>query len=483
MVARGYTRRCQPLRLLAAEQVEAIHRGTLHVLETAGARFDSKRALDLFRDAGCEVIEDEGRVRFPPGLVEACLEKCPSSFVVNGRDPRQDVRFGGNTVYFYNSVGMRTVDLETWEPRTPTLEEQNDGVRILDALENVHFVNSYTPYMEIEGVPHCMMLLQSLASRLRHTLKPTLLGYLRDSEVFAIEMAKAAGIRPLGMVAASPPLTFYPDACQAAFRFVEAGFPIWVSGGAVAGGTAPATVAGSTVSNNAELMAGIVLVQLIRPGTPVMVSDFVFPMNMRNGNPSFGALGCALHGAVFCQMWREYGVPAVESLSGYPSSKKMDIQSGYEKASIALPSALAGASLVSMHGGVHGELTYHPIQSVVDDDLAGLIGRLVESVEVSPDTLALDLITEVGPIPGTFIDRPHTRQWWRKEQFVPKVADRLTYPEWIEQGKKSALELARERVDEILSGHHVPPLSEDQDEEIEHILQTAREHYRDRGDM
>jgi trimethylamine--corrinoid protein Co-methyltransferase len=265
--------------------------------------------------------------------------------------------------------------------------------------------------MEIEGVAPRMVLLESLASRIRASTNPTLAGYSNGSEVFAIELAKAAGVELLGMVAASPPLTSYQEACDAAFRWVEAGFPIWLSSGGIAGGSAPDTVAGSTLTNNAGLMAGIVLVQLIRPGTPILVADFVLPMNMRNGHPAFGSLGCALHACVFSQIWHRYGTPTVESLSGYPCSKRMDFQCGYEKAVTTLASALAGINLVSMHDGVHGELTFHPVQAILDDDLAGLIGRFIEGAAVTGDTLALDLIEAVGPIPGTYIDKAHTRRW------------------------------------------------------------------------
>jgi trimethylamine--corrinoid protein Co-methyltransferase len=476
MAACGYQRGHRPLELLTSEQLECVHSGSLHVLQTTGVRFESKRALNLFADAGCSVDRSRSQVKFPSGLVEACLRQCPSGFTLRGRLLSNSLRFGGNTVYFYNSVGLRTIDLDTGKPRTPTMAEQDAGVRVLDALENLHLLNSYTPYMEIEGIAPRMVLLESLASRIRTSTKPTLAGYSNGSEVFAVELAKAAGVEVLGMVAASPPLTYYQEACDAAFRWVEAGFPIWLSSGGIAGGTAPATVAGSTVTNNAELMAGVVLVQLIRPSTPMLVADFVLPMNMRNGHPAFGSLGCALHACAFSQIWRRYGIPTVESLSGYPSSKRMDFQCGYEKAVTALASALAGINLVSMHGGVYGELTFHPVQAILDDDLAGLIGRFIEGVTVTADTLALDLIEAVGPIPGTYIDQAHTRRWWKEEQFMPRVADWTTYSDWIQSGGKGAVDCARERMRQILATHESVPLSDEQLRDMDRVLKQAREH-------
>ena len=111
-----------------------------------------------------------------------------------------------------------------------------------------------------------------------------------------------------------------------------------------------------------------------------------------------------------------------------------------------------------------------------------MIGRFLEGVEVDDETLAIDLINEVGPIPGHYLNKAHTRKWWKKEQFMPKAADRLTYPEWLKAGKKDCISYAKERMDEMLAKHEAdPPLTPDQEERIEGILKEAREYYRKRG--
>ena len=117
----------------------------------------------------------------------------------------------------------------------------------------------------------------------------------------------------------------------------------------------------------------------------------------------------------------------------------------------------------------------------MDDDLAGMIGRFMEGIDVNDETLAIDLIEAVGPIPGHFLNQRHTREWWQSEQFVPQAADRSTYPEWKNMGKKGCLDYAKERVTEILATHKPTPLSSSQEEEIERILEEARKYYRDEG--
>ncbi len=117
----------------------------------------------------------------------------------------------------------------------------------------------------------------------------------------------------------------------------------------------------------------------------------------------------------------------------------------------------------------------------MDDDLAGMIGRFIEGVNVTDETLALDLIHEVGPIPGMFLDRNHTRLWWKKEQFIPKVADRTPYPEWLEMGKRDAIDHAKKRMEEILATHKPAPLTGDQREEIDRIVNEAKTFYKNKG--
>lgn len=480
---KGFTRKFKPLEILAEEQLQAIHRGTLDVLETTGVRIEHDRALQLFADHDCKVDLKEKRVRIPGYLVEDCLRKCPSSFAVKTREAKHDLRIGGNTLYFQNSVGMRIVDLDSWQPRTPTMNEQNEGVRVLDALDTVHSINSYTPYMNIKEIPSCLLLPESMASRIRNSTKSLYTGYSDDSEIFVIKMAKAVGIELIGMVLASPPLTYYRDTIEAAFRFIEAGFPISLAGGATMGGSGPVTIAGSTITNNAQAMAGIVLIQLIKPGTGVIVSDFTFAMDMQFGHPVFGALPSALHNVMFSQIWRKYGLPVKAGSTGYSSSKKIDFQCAYEKTMVGLVTALSGANLMEWHGGLHAELTFNPVLAVLEDDTANWVGRFIEGVEVTDETLAIDLIEQVGPIPGQYLNTEHTRKWWQKEQFIPKAADRAPYPEWIKKGKKDAIALAKERMEEILAKHKPKPLTPEQDKAIDEILEEARSFYRQKGLM
>lgn len=178
-----------------------------------------------------------------------------------------------------------------------------------------------------------------------------------------------------------------------------------VSVSGIMGGTYPATHAGSLVTAVAEAMAAVTLIQLIKPRSRVTIGTFTFPQNMKAGSPAFGAIGIGLHAAAHNQIWRKYGIPIWNFAIGLSSSKRIDFQNGYERAINCLIAALSGANIIMLYGGVSSELTFHPLQAILDDDIAGMIGRFIEGIEVNDETLAIDLINDVGPIPGFYLVR------------------------------------------------------------------------------
>jgi trimethylamine--corrinoid protein Co-methyltransferase len=479
---KNYKRNIKALEILTEEHSDAIHKGTLEVLNKTGVTFEHKGALDIFRKNGCKVQDYNNRVTFPPELVEECINTTPSSYYAKGRDRKHDITLGENMIHFSSAGSMDIIDLDTWETRKATKKEFYDGVKLLDALDHVHYHSNYSPYFGYEGVPSCMCILESCAAKIRNSSKFQGEGSSLDSELFSIEMAKAVDMDINGSFFASPPLTYFSDACESAIRHIEAGFPLHICSGAVMGGSAPSTIAGASITNNAEILAGLILAQIIKPETRIIASHFVFPQNMRNGSPAFGGVGGCLHQVAFNQMWsKRYKVPIYNSLMGSPAAKKIDFQAGYEKAYLALTAAMSGANILWFFGGVCGELSHHPLQAVLDDDIAGIIVRFIEGVEVSEETLAVDLINEVGPIPGFYLGQEHTRKWWKSENYVPKSADLSTYAEWKVSGKRDALDYAKERLADILSNHHPIPLTSTQEKTIEDILMEARNYYKNKG--
>jgi trimethylamine--corrinoid protein Co-methyltransferase len=478
---KGFTRRFPPLNILTEEQANALHRAVLDVLRQTGVRFEGELALKDLEKLGCQVDHEEKRVRFPEYLVEEAIRRTPTSHRIKARDPKNDIIFGGDTVYFRNFPGMQTVDLDTWEPRDPTRQEYSDLITVFDALPNMHAIGPY-PYYGFAGVPPVMRLLEGIAIKISNSTKVLINGNASDADQFHIQMVKVAGGEAVLSAYGSAPLTWYDDQLRATYRALEAGWPMYLLQGTAIGATGPATVAGTVVVNLAELLSLLVLIQLLKPGTRVHVASDTYPQNMRSGAPGFGRISCSLVKAVENQMTRRYGIPRRDSSGGPVNSKKSDFQTGYERSLNALVSALSGSNLISMHSALYGEMAAHPVQAIMDDDVAGMIGRFIEGVTVDDETIALDLIEKVGPIPGNYLNTAHTREQWRREQFIPRAADDLTYPEWSRSGKKDCLDYARGVMEEILSSHKVSiSLTSSQKAEIGRILKEARQYYRERG--
>jgi trimethylamine--corrinoid protein Co-methyltransferase len=478
---KGFRRKFKPIDLLTAEEAESIHRGALYVLAKTGMRVEHDRALKVYADGGCQVDFDERRVRFPAGLVEECLRKVPSSYLLKARNRDQDLMIGGNTLYFMQGMGMRYVDLDSWETRPATAAEHRDAMIVADALENVHLADGIFFYMERENIPPVMVMLENLASGLRNSSKAEQFGYQKDCEIFAIKMAKALGINLNPELDSASPLTIYGGSVEAAFRYVEAGIPIQPCSSMTMGSEGPATQAGAMVVGVAIVMAWAVLTQLIKPGAPMSIQHGLKPMDMKRGSSRFGSVEYGLTGAMMNQMLRRYQIPSCPGSGFTSTSKKIDYQVGYEKSLGALVSALSGAHFQIFQGGSSAELLYHPVLSILDDDVAGWIGRFIEGVTVTDETLAIDLINQVGPIPGHYLSTAHTREWWRKEQWMPQSADLEAYPVWVRSGKKDALALACERMEEILATHKPTPLTIKQEQAVEDILKEARRYYRGKG--
>jgi trimethylamine--corrinoid protein Co-methyltransferase len=479
---RGFQRNFNPIKVMTDSQVDAIHRATLNVLEKTGIKFESVRALNLLKQRGCTVDFETKITRIPPSLVEECIRMTPSSFTVKAREARNDLCMGGNTLYFMSSLGARYTDARTGEVRMATLEENDRAVLISDALETIDVYSSYTPYFEIKDLEPVMLCPTSLASRIRWTSKVSRGAQATDTFIFETQLAQAMGMQLLGVCEAAAPLAYPEDAINAAFEYTGADFPMFIAAGSVIGGSAPATMAGSTITNNAELLGAVVLIQSMRPGTGIIGNDFVTPMDMQSGGLLFGGLGVNLHQMAFNQLWTQvYKIPTVNTGAAFANSKLIDYQSGYEKTHTAMVSALSGANCIVLHGGVTAELAFNPILSIINDDVANIIGRTIEGFEVNEDTMALELIHTVGTNPGSYLGEKHTLKHWSKEYFLPAVADRLPYHDWINEGRKTVVDKASERMEKILATHKPHPITAEQDKDLERILEDARQHYRKKG--
>ncbi len=478
----GFLRKFNPLKILTDTQIEYIHTTSLEVLESIGVKFNNKKACEFLKNCGCIVDIDRKIVKFPSYLVEESIKKTPSSFSVKARIEEDNLRIGGNRLYFMPAAGARLSDFKTGSLVTPTLEKNNIGVLVCDSLETVDFQASYCPYFELSDVEPVMLLAESQASIARYSTKVSRGAQATDSFIWESQIANAVGKQLIGTMEGAAPLCFPEDAINAAFEYMNNGFPLWVTGGSVMGGSSPVTVAGATVSNNVEILAAITFIQCYKPGHAILANDFVIPMDMESGNLFFGALGCGFHQMAFNQLYKVfYDIPTCNAMAAFPNSKLIDYQNAFEKTHLAMSAALSGANMIAFLGSVSQELAWSPIQAIIDNDAAHIIGRYLEIFEINKETIAYEIIKEVGHSPGSFLGKKHTRDFWQKEYYVPKVFDRTSYQEWENSGKKNVLTRAEERFFEIINNYQIKPLKDTEEFEIKKILKDARKYYKKKG--
>jgi trimethylamine--corrinoid protein Co-methyltransferase len=462
--------------MLTEAQVEQVHNATLEVLEETGVTMENTRALKFLEEKGCKVDHEAMRVRFPRKIVEECMAQVPSSYEAKAPDSENNLHVGGNRLYFTHTSGMQSIDIDNFEQKVPSRQEYIDAVRVLEELPTIDQLGCY-PYFGYEGVDSKMAIPEGVLLHFKYCSKHQAAACSNDCEIFTIQMAQALGQEFSATIGSSPPLTWGEKAIEAAFRIADSGFPLSTVDGAMMGGTGPATPVGSVIVSNAEQLAIIVLMQLLSPGHRVMIGHFSAPLNMKTGSPAFGQIGASISNVIFNQMWRHYGIPFSNGSPGYVNAKTIDYQAGYEKGIAGMISGLSGVNSMLLHFGVSSEVTAHPVQAVLDDDIARMIGRFLKGEEINEEALATELIKEVGPIPGHFLSKPHTMKWFRKEQCVPKSADTLAYADWVQKGKKTAMDFARERMEKLLEGGEKTFITASQEEDLRKILAEAQKYY------
>ena len=308
-------------------------------------------------------------------------------------------------------------------------------------------------------------------------------GTVFDNYRFTTEMAKAVGTDLCQIVNSAAPLTYFTETAEQIFNYTEAGLPFHFAAGPTRGLTSPMGAAGSVISNNAECMAGLVMAQAVKPGSRVWMNSMIMTPNMATGKPAFGDVGNSYTDMAFNQYWRNYGIPCWSNAASWTSSKVIDYQAGFEQSLALLSQALSGSTVISYQGGLYAELYASPLKAVIDDDVVGMTKRLMKGIDASAEGLSLELIHEIGPIPGSFMDSDETLENWREECYVPTVSSRQSYEEWSVTGRRNIVEIAGDRMRTLLENHQAPALSAEKEQALEDILNDARDYYRRSGEI
>jgi len=468
------------LKVLSDDELYSIHLRSVEVLEEVGVKIPSETALKLFDEVGAEVDYKNQIVRIPQYLIEECIRKTPHKVTLYGRKPNYKLVLEKGKVYF-GTVGFATriMDLETGEYRPLLQEDLAQITKIADAMENVDFQLIMGQPMDVPmEVSDLYQILIALQNTSKHRSGQAL---DREKAKIAIKMASlaAGGEEELKkkpiitlIICLNSPLYYDENLMEALIEASRFGLPVWSESGPMAGANAPVTLAGTIVLNNAEVLGALVLSKLVNPNSPFIYGSWARSIDMKSGSVVFGGPEFPLLKICTVQLAEYYKVPCGAG-GVLCDSKTCDAQAGYEKMVTALIPALAGLNLVTGIGLVASESIASPQQIVIDDEICGIIKRLLEGVYVDEEALALDVIKEVG-MEGNFISHKHTIKYALREHWLPKLSDRRSPDVWIEAGKKTAIERAKEIAKKVLETHQPEPLPKDIVEEMKKLVEELK---------
>ena len=448
-------------RPLGRDDLQRVHEAALTVLETIGFADPIPSCVEALTRAGA-LLGPDGRIRFPRALVEHTLAGAARRFTLCGQDPRHDMTVqDGHVRYGTAGLAVHLVDAGQGTYRESLLADIYDAARIVEGLENIHFFQR--PMAARDIADPLELDLNTLYACVTGTSKHIGTSFtVRENVKPALDMlyrvaGGEANFRARPFVSSSSPFVVSPmkfaeDACGVLEECVRGGIPILLLTTGQAGTAAPAPALGAMVQAVAEVLAGLVYVNALKPGHPALFGTWPFMSDPHTGAMAGGSAEQALLTAACAQMAQFYDLPG-GSAAGMADSKLPDIQSGYEKGITNVMAGLSGLNLVYESVGMHASLLGFCLESLVlGDDLLGQVQRCVRGIDVTEDSVSLETMRSVcldGP--GHYLGDPQTLSLMQTEYVYPAVADRTSPKEWAEIGRPDLVQKAIERKNRILA--------------------------------
>jgi trimethylamine--corrinoid protein Co-methyltransferase len=440
------------LEILSSDEIQRLHTATLDIIESTGIRFPSKRALDIWEDHGANVDRATSIVRVPGNIIEEALKLAPPEYNLAARNSEQDLPLDGNHVFLgTDGCGVEVLDIHTNTRRTSTWQDVADIARVADAMEEIAF---HWVAVSAQDLPPKTRGLHELRAIWENSTKhaQTESIYNEWEAKAAVEMASviAGGSNALRqrpvlsiMQCTAPPLGQDGGSIDAALIGAEAGLPVGFMTMAACLTTGPATMAGNLVVGNAEVISATALIELAYPGAPVFYAAAQTASDLRTGAYTGGGPEDFLFGAAQNKLSDFYNIPL--SMGSFATgAKEPNWHAGVENSLSTLMASLVMSDMLLGVGLLHGSRIWSYAQMMMDCEIYAIIQKVMQGIVVDDETLALDVIRNVGP-GGNFLSQKHTLKHMR-EIFIPQFMDRRPYNVWEEKkddGRDWALEKAR----------------------------------------
>jgi len=454
---------------LSEEDIHSIHETSMKVFSEIGIKVNNDEAFEMFSRVASSVDRENNIVKLDQETVMELISTAPPVITLYGQKPEHTLDVGGTNVYAgTGGTALYVMDPGKNDRRKATLKDLKDIARVVDNLNNIDFF--MLPVLPSE-VPDEYIDVNRFGAALGYQSKHVTGG------CYSIEGIREV-IKMAEMIAGSPqllrkrPLVSFVTCCgispfvlddhysKLTLEVCRAGIPVITPVEPLCGSTAPITLAGNLVVQNVDTLAGVMLTQLANPGSPVFYGCISSISDMKDLKYLSGAVEMGLMNAAASQLASSYNLP-IYATAGMSDSKTLDAQAGYESAVTNLLVAMAGGNYIHDAAGLlEFCLTASLEKYVIDDEILGMTKRALKGIEITPDSLAFDVMKKIGP-GGHFVSSRHTRKFMRKEQFHPKVSDRSTREEWLSKGSPDTRATAMQRVEEILGAPALPvPSSE-----------------------
>ncbi len=444
---------------LTEKAISKIDETVMKVIEEVGFEVNSEGALVYFEKAGGKIDKEQRRVRLPRDKAMELIQMAPSEVRLCGQEEKNDVLLGGNRVYAgTGGTALYIYEPDTGQKRQANLEDLKNLARLVDKLDNIHLymLPTYPSELPVEQID-----VNRFFAGLNNTTKHIMGGVytpegvkrvIRIAEIIA-GSAESLRKRPLiSMITCSiSPMKLDGHYGDLVIDIAKLGIPVVCPSEPLCGSTSPVTLAGNIVIQTIDSLMGVMLTQVVNPGTAVIFGSVATNTDLRDLKYLAGSIEMGLINAASAQMAQFYKLPFYAT-GGMTDSKVLDSQSGYESALTSILCALAGANYIHDAAGLmEFAMTMCYEKLVIDNEILGMVMRAVEGIRVDDETLAYDLIKQVGP-GGNFVTAKHTRHFMRSEHYQPSLSDRHHREEWEAKGAKTTWEAAAVRVKEILSG-------------------------------
>ena len=447
--------------MLGQSDIERIHKTSMQVLAEIGVLFPNQEALAIFEKHGVKV--DGQKVFLTEDQVMEAIAQAPAQFTIHARNSERNVLVGDGVPVLAPGYGAPfIVDLDVGK-RPATMDDYHKLTKLAHALPNQDLSGHLMA--EPADMPPKTVHLQMLHANMLHSDKPFIgsaegsTGASHTMEMASILFGEKVGERPLtiGLINSLSPLGYSSEMLEALMVYAHHRQPVIVAALSMAGSTGPITLAGVLVHQNAELLAGITLTQLINPGTPVVYGSTSTNLDMKTGGLIIGGPELSMMIGAHADLCRYYGLPS-RSGGALTDSHTPDAQAGYESMFSLMTTFQSGIDIVLQAGGILSSyLSFSYEKFVLDDEICGLVRHWSKGIPVNEETLAFPVIAQAGP-GGNYMMEMHTLDRCRTEFWQPAVSSRDGIESWMAAGRPDATRRARQRWQKLVAEHQDPPL-------------------------